>query len=424
MASVRKRGNTYQITVSNGRDKQGRQILETKTFKADPEWSDKKTQKELLKVMHEFEAQVKGGSLYKGGRMPFEEFVEKWFSEYVEKNLAEQTQIKYKEVLEGYLLPEFGRLKLMDVNTFRLQAYFNKFFGEDNRYNLKHSSIQKIHTVVRSIFKKAYQWQVIKENPMDRVYLPNAEADDYAVSCFNEEQTKIFLEFIDKPYTITVPAHLYSDAEHGEREISEYTHEKQMPLQMRLLFNVAIFGGLRRGEILALTWDDVDFERGEISVNKSAYSVKGELKTKAPKTKGSKRTVAMPDTVMDLFARHKQEQSITAERLGGYWLDENWVFTQDNGKRMHDSTPYHAFKRTIDRYNKLHEEDGCALPNIPFHGLRHTTASILLANNVDLVTVAARLGHSQTSTTLDTYAHALQSSNKSTAIALENLLGK
>ena len=149
--------------------------------------------------------------------------------------------------------------------------------------------------------------------------------------------------------------------------------------------------------------------------------VGGEQVCKAPKTKTSFRTVTFPHF---LNARLKQLRQEARERrllFGDTWQGNDWVFTQDNGKMLCYSTPYQALKDSINRYNAR-----CAqserLPNIPFHGLRHTSATLLIASKQDLKTVSNRLGHAQTSTTMNIYAHALQDNDKKATNALESIL--
>ena len=422
MAHIRKRGKTYQIIVSNGRDAAGKQLIETKTFTPDPSWSEKRTQKELLKAADEFEAQVKTGLFFKGSQMTFEELADKWMTEYVVPTLMDNTRTKYAEVVRAYLVPKFGKIKLENLTPLLIQSFFNEFYSDTSRYNLSHGSVQKILTVMKSIMKKAYQWSLIKENPMDRIYLPKSSVIDKKPACFTQEQAIAFLKFIDAPYSVLVSGHSYHSAASGNREISAYSRSAELSLQLKLFFIIALYGGLRKGEALGLRWEDIDYQKNELYIKRSAYSYQGEMKTKVPKTKGSARVLSMPASVMELFAKHQQAQQAQCLELSGYWNDEGWVFTQDNGKMMNYSTPYHAFKRVIAHYNQLHTNPEDHLPDIPLHGLRHTTATLLITNNVDPVTVAARLGHSQTSTTLDTYSHAVQSTNKAAAIQLEQIL--
>ena len=412
--------NSYLITVSNGRDQNYKQILETRTFRPDPSWSESRCQKEAKKFAAEFEAQVKNGHLYKGDRMFFSDFAEKWFAEYVQASLALNTQLKYRDALNNHILPHLGRYKIADLTPIRLQEFFNSYY-KDGVPIYKPATIQKIYTILRSIFKKAFQWQVIAENTMNRIYLPRTQATAAESSkCFNQEEALRFLKFLDEPYTITVPAHKSMNQNGTETQISEYQRIEFLSLQLKVFFFLLIFGGFRKGEALALTWDDINFEQCEINISKSVVNFHGELIVKEPKTKGSIRTVVMPEKVMVLLGEHRTAQIEEAARLTGYWQDHSLLFTRDNGTMMGYSTPYQSFKEIIKRYNASHPNE--PLPNISLHGLRHTCATLLLANNADLVTVAARLGHSNSSTTLNTYAHALKNGDRTASKILESKL--
>ena len=142
---------------------------------------------------------------------------------------------------------------------------------------------------------------------------------------------------------------------------------------------------------------------------------------KAPKTKTSHRSISIPHSLTERLADLRKSQDEFRSQAGDYWQGENWVFTQDNGKMMNYSTPYQALQDTLARYNSGKPTDQ-QLPRIPFHGLRHTSATLLIASQQDLKTVSKRLGHAQTSTTMNIYAHALQESDRKAADALENLL--
>ena len=193
-----------------------------------------------------------------------------------------------------------------------------------------------------------------------------------------------------------------------------------MRLQFKVLYTIILYGGFRKGEALALTWDDIDFDAGQISISKSVVYHEKKMQIKAPKTAGSVRLVSMPDSVMDLLQRFHTLQAQQKELLQDFWPESNWLFTQHDGSLMNYHTPYHTFQKILKRYNKEHPEH--PLPMIPLHGLRHTNATLMLANHSDLASVAARLGHSQTSTTLNTYTHAVKSAERETGQLLEKLL--
>ena len=151
--------------------------------------------------------------------------------------------------------------------------------------------------------------------------------------------------------------------------------------------------------------------------------VGGKPVCKAPKTKTSARTVSIPHFLSERLEQMHESQDAFKSKVGDYWQGDNWVFTQDNGRMMNYSTPYQALQDTINRYNKGRPADE-QLPLIPFHGLRHTSATLLIASQQDIKTVSTRLGHAQTSTTMNIYAHALKESDRKAADALENMLGE
>lgn len=208
-----------------------------------------------------------------------------------------------------------------------------------------------------------------------------------------------------------------------EYTVGSYESTKQIPDQLRVLFNLAVYAGLRKGEILALKWEDIDFQADTVSISKAVSVVNGEQTTKAPKTKNSHRTVSIPHFLTVRLHDLRKDQLRYRLSLGDYWKGEDWIFTQENGKQMSYSTPYSAFQDTIARYNsgKAPKDQ---LPTIPFHGLRHTSATLLIASKQDVRTVSSRLGHAQASTTMNIYAHALQETDRKAANALENMLVK
>lgn len=237
------------------------------------------------------------------------------------------------------------------------------------------------------------------------------------------EQVSIFLDFIEKPYAIKVRGHKRIDDTGLPYTVGDYVITKSIPEQVRILFILAIYSGLRKGELLALQWDDINFDSDIVQVSKAVTIVDGKPICKAPKTKTSHRSISIPHSLTERLAQLKKSQDEFRSQVGDYWQGENWIFTQENGKMMNYSTPYQALQDTIVRYNNGKPTDQ-QLPRIPFHGLRHTSATLLIASQQDVKTVSKRLGHAQTSTTMNIYAHALQESDRKAADALETLLKK
>ena len=185
-------------------------------------------------------------------------------------------------------------------------------------------------------------------------------------------------------------------------------------IKYRTAILLDIFTGARLGELVGLEWSDIDFKNGIININKSSQylSEKGVF-TKAPKTESSIRDVAIPDFIVSLLEEYKlwyEEQKSIYNEL---WNDSNRLFVQADGKPMHPSTISKWFVKYVGQIG---------LPVINFHELRHTNASLLVAQNIDIAIISARLGHAQISTTLNFYVHPLLSHNRKAGYALENLL--
>ncbi len=418
MASIRKRGTSYQITVSNGRDIHDKQIIETTTWKPNPDKTDKQNQRALERFVMEFEDRVKNGKYLKGEKMTYQEYSELWMKEYVYKQM-EQTSIEHCErALNNIILPAVGHLKLTDIQPLHLQKFYsdlseNGYIRNGKKYQYKANSIKRIHQIVSSSLNTAVQWQLIEINPCQRVRPPKVEKNT-DVKCFTLEQADAFLKQLDKPYTVMHCGRKKKDGSEGNKHYDT----KYIPLQYKVFFYLAIFGGFRRGELIALTWNDISFDKNTITINKASARTKSGIITKAPKTTASNRTVTLSDDIMVLLKQYRKEWNLYRLSLGSYWVGSNNLFIQDNGKQMDISTPNKVFQKVIQLYNTEHEDK---LPLITLHGLRHTSATLLISQNVDIKTVSHRLGHSETSTTMDIYAHALEKQDRSAADALSNL---
>ena len=203
--------------------------------------------------------------------------------------------------------------------------------------------------------------------------------------------------------------------------MGDYERTKEVSEQLRVLFNLAIYAGLRKGELLALEWSDIDFENDTVTVSKAVSVVAGKQITKEPKTKTSRRTVSIPHFLTQRIKALRRERLKYRLMLGDYWQGGEWLFIQENGRQMGYSTPYSAFQDAITRYN-ADKPAAQQLPAIPFHGLRHTSATLLIAGKQDVRTVSSRLGHAQASTTMNIYAHALSETDRKASNALENML--
>jgi len=427
MASIRERNGSYQITVSCGYDINGKKLVETTTFTPDPTLTPKKREKAVQEFAQQFETQVRNGASLSGRKITLKDFANRWVDEYGKVNLQPGTLTKYQEELYDKILPALGHLKLTDLKPHIINSFFVSLMKDGARKDGKpggysKASIAKTKNVLSSILRTATEWEIIDGNPCDKVHIQNMDIAE-KVTFFTPEQTAIFLAYIEEPYTVHIGGHTRIDDTGRPYTVGDYTTTKMIPEQVRILFNIAIYAGLRKGELLALEWSDIDFEQDTVHVAKSVTKVNGEQICKIPKTKTSHRTVSIPHFLTLRLKALKASREEFILQVGDYWQGNDWLFIQDNGKMMNYSTPYQAFHDAIVRYNRDKAEED-QLPMIPFHGLRHTSATLLIADNQDIKTVSKRLGHAQTSTTMNIYAHALQESDRKAADALEALLSR
>ena len=438
MASIRKRKDSYQITVSMGRDAEGRQIIETTTYQ--PETTTPKAiEKEVSRFADDFEKRVREGKYLDGEKITFTSFVETWERDWAIEHLTQKTLDEYKSALKRRAVPAFGHIKIAKIKAATLQ----KLIVEMNKEGKAPATVHRTFSAIRSVFRYAYRMEVIQSNPVDRCELPKMKADA-ELHYWTLDQAKRFLAFLDEGYTTTHKGHSRTLSKTGENYVvPEYTEYHPIPLQLRIFFTLAIYGGFRRGELLALTWDDIDFEANTISITKSISQNSKGATVKGPKTASAIREITLPASCLTLLKQWKAEEQALAMMLGSKWegtrgqyFDHNRVFIQaDSGAPMGTDTPYQRFKSLIDIYNRRIDaeekqltteaarkaKDAEKLPSIRMHDLRHTSATLLISENVNIATVSKRLGHSKVSTTVDIYTHALAEKDKAASDKLEEL---
>ena len=426
--AIRKRNGTYTFTVSRGRDIFGKQIRDNMTYTPPYGLTPTQEKKAVEKAYREFESKVENGISMEGHRTTLKEFTDRWLEEVAAQRLEPKTISGYRKELEDKILPALGHLNLTELRPPVLNAFFVSLTKDGARKDGKpggysKTTITKTRNVLSSVLTTATEWEIIERNPLDIVRIQAKQSAADNVKFFTLEQTATFLQYIEEPYTVKTAGHKRVDDTGKGYTVGDYTSEKEIPEQIRVLFNLALYGGLRKGELLALEWSDIDFEADTVSITKAVTVVDGQQTTKAPKTKTSRRVVSIPHFLTQRLKALKAARIKYRWELGDYWQGDNWVFIQVNGKQMSYSTPYSAFHDTLVRYNESHPVAD-HLPLIPFHGLRHTSATLMIAGKLDVRTVSSRLGHAQASTTMNIYAHALQETDRKAANALEDMLIK
>lgn len=424
MASIEKRGNSYRITVCLGTDIYGKKLSQKITYHPDPGLTPAREKKAVETFAFDFEQKVLNGKVLDGRKTTLYDFSERWLKEVGAQRLQPKTLAAYTDILNG-IMPKLGHYKLTELKPAVLNSYFSSLTQDGARKDGKpggysRGTIAKAKNTLSSVLSTAVEWELIEKNPLERVHF-NAEPTAETLKFWTPEQCTAFLEFIEKPYQVTTKGHTRTDDTGISYEVGDYTRTKELQEQLKVFINLALFSGLRKGELLALEWSDIDFENDVVTVSKSVGYSKGEQFLKAPKTKHSFRKVTIPHFLTQRIKAMKTDRLRYRLSVGDFWQGGEWLFIQENGKLMNYSTPYQAFHDSILRYNEYHLEP---LPVIPLHGLRHTSATLLIANKQDIRSVSARLGHAETSTTLNIYTHFLESTDKKSADILENVLAK
>lgn len=389
--SIEKRGkNSYRLTVAEGFDLSGKPMIHRKTVHG--------TKKDAEVELAKFVTEVQNGLVVDGKSLRFSEFTEIWKRDYGSKELAPTTYKRYCRILETRLLPYFGHFYINKIRPTDIMKFYDLLEkdtqlvrksgnnGAKTKKPLSGKTILEHHRLLRAMLHKAVYWQLIVANPAERVQAPKARKPKR--KSYDDEQTKILLENLEK------------------LSIEETKYKVAIIL--------TVFTGVRLGELMGLEWQDVDFKNGIISINRSSqYLSDMGVFTKTPKTESSIREIAIPEFIISLLEEYKLWYEEQKSIYGELWTNSDRLFVQADGKPMHPSSISKWFVRYVSTIG---------LPVINFHGLRHTNASLLVAQNVDIAVISARLGHAQISTTLDFYVHPLLSHNRKAGYALENLL--
>jgi integrase len=426
MASIYKRKDHYQIRVYHGYDNKGHQIVKTTTWKPDPTKSERQNQKDLERAAFEFEEKVCSGKYLDGDKLSFQDFAERWMKKYAPQHLEKNTIRNYQHLLEAHIYPVIGWMNLSEIqpailNDLYLSLTKHRKDGKSGGYSQK--TIRDVHNVISKIYNTAVQWNVCEENPCKRVDPPKVQRMCDKIKYFTPQQVVTFLKLLDEEGIYGAPRH--GDSESRELMITEFSAKGKIPLQFKVFFYLALDTGCRRGELIALQWSDIDIVHRTILITKNA--IRGENKkpasgVKGPKTEAGYRIIAISKVSAELLSDYHKKQAEYAAALGNKWHGDGNVFIQWDGTRMFLDTPYRVFRKIIKKYNETCDKEEDKLPLIPLHGLRHTSATLLIANHVDVKTVSERLGHSHTSITMDVYAHSLQEADRTAANIFDNML--
>ena len=449
MARIIKRGDAYLIRVSCGRRIDGREIVKNKTWRPDRPMSPARADKEARHQAEVFEEQCRQG-LVLDGKIKFADYADKWMAEYAEKHLRASTLSSYRDQLRR-VIPALGHLKLDSIRPLHLLTFYDNleesgirldtkyhcavdfaallkvkkltrvelqkqagismgvltaigqgknvakasadkiaqalelslesvFKPVDQDRRLSGSTILRYHRMLSSMLATAVKWQMIISNPCERLDPPKASTRE--ARYLDPEEAARLLELLDRE-----------------------------PLQYRTMITLLLYTGMRRGELCGLEWRDIDFESGITRICRSSlYLPDKGVFVDETKNASSNRFIKLPSPALSILRKWRSEQAENRLKAGDQWYDSGRLFTQWDGRPIHPDTLTSWFHAFVER---------SGLPQVSIHSLRHTNATLLISGNVDVRTVSAHLGHAQTSTTINIYAHAIRQAEVAAAEALE-----
>ena len=322
------------------------------------------TQKEALEKRRAAQREHAQGILATGPTQTLKVYLNHWLEEVHRPSVGLRTYLGYRGKLDNYIVPALGHIQLRKLTPQQVQSFYAKMLKE----GLKANTVNGIHNILHSALDNAVRWNLVSRNVSDLVTKPRIVKPK--IHPLTEEQARTLLDAVK------------GDVLEG-------------------IITVTLVTGLRRGEVLGLKWEDIDLENKYLYVRRSVgRAYKYGIVVSEPKTKSGIRVIKLPNIVIDVIAEHKVLQDAVKAKLGTRWQDSGYVFCNGIGEFLDESQLQLMYKRLLKR---------AMLPNIRFHDLRHSAATIMISMGVNPKVVQEILGHSNISMTMDTYAHVLPS---------------
>ena len=338
-----------------------------------------KTQKEVAQKIKELTAALDAGTYIAPHKMTVGQWLDTWQNEYL-ANVKPSTVSSYEATIRNHLQPGLGAIRLDSLTTHDIQEFYNSLHSpSENRNALSSKTIKNIHGILHHALEQAMLNNYIRSNPSNACVIPKAIKKK--VKPMNEHQIADFLK--------AIKGHKYEN-----------------------MFLVALFTGMRQGEVCGLQWECVDFDNGTILIDKQLQSLRGKVRgdnekyALVPTKNGKERTITAAPFVMDLLWKTKQAQDTNRKDFSSDFQENDLVFTDEIGNRVTPQALYRAFKLVVTELN---------MKDVRFHDLRHSYAVVSLKSGDDVKTVQENLGHATASFTLDTYGHVTEKMKKDSA---------
>ena len=352
----------------------GRQVQRTITGK---------TQKEVAQKMREIAVEVDQKTYKAPCKLTVGEWLEIWKREYT-GDVKPSTAYLYGRNIDQYIIPYLGSVKLEKLTPLQVQEFYNRLLKPDKEEvrPLSAKTVRNVHGVLHKALQQAVQAGYIRANPASACKPPRAAKAE--IRPLDADQVSAFL-----------------------KALQGHPHE--------YLYQVTMFTGLRQGEVLGLTWDCLDMERGTLLVNQQLRreQKKGGKYYFAPTKSSKSRVLTLAPSVVRLFRLQKIRQNGMRAKAGELWQETNLIFTNEIGDRLSYRTVYDCFKRVMVKIGT---------PSTRFHDLRHTYAVMAIQSGDDIKTVQENLGHATAAFTLDVYGHVTTQMKQASADRMEKFI--
>jgi integrase len=336
-----------------------------------------KARSEVAKKLTKAMSDRDGGLVFDHENLRVGEYLDRWLKGSVRGNVKPITYESYERIINVHVVPTLGRVKLDKLNPLDLQTLYRERLAS----GLSTRTVQYVHVVVHRALKQAVRWGLVPRNVSEAVDPPRTHRKE--MQPLSPEQARTLLE--------------------AARED-----------RLEALYVLAVHCGLRQGELFGLRWDDVDLEAGTLRVNRSLSRTKDGPAFTVPKTTKSRRTVRLTKGAIEALKRHSERQAEEMVRVDTLYADQGLVFASEIGTPLNrHNVNGRSFKPLLVR---------AELPDIRFHDLRHTCATLLLGKGVHPKFVQELLGHANIAITLDTYSHVLPNMGDQASRAMEDAL--
>ena len=365
----------WQIVVNKGEGSNGKRPRDYKTM---PHGT---TKKEAERVLREMLTEIDNQEYVPDSDITVEKYLYQWLEIY-NQHKSPTTISGYKRNIERYIIPKFGKVKLKDLTTLAIQKFYNSLYEKSPLSDkpLSAKSIKNIHIIFNAALKRAVLLDLLKKNPAQNIELQK---------CKRYQPTIYDTDELNQLFTVLKGTDL------------------ECPI------TILVTMGLRRGELLALSWNKIDFNSGTITIDSSTTKADTETITKSPKTESSIRKIDAPTMLMEMLKRERTHYLERKMKYGKDFHDFNLVVSQPNGEPFKPDSFTQKFKRFLKQHGLKH---------LRVHDLRHENATLMLKAGVNPKVAQKRLGHAHYSTTMDIYSHVLDEVERDAVNLLESSL--